>query len=47
MYPFYKSDMDAGVLTEAEAEDLLKQLWLKFNEVNYVLDSNTGRLIGG
>jgi len=47
MYPYYQEDLDKGVLTESEAENLLKQLWLKFNEVNYVLDSGTGRLIGG
>jgi len=47
MYPFFQKDLEDGALTEDEAENLLKQLWLKFNEVNYVLDSPTGRLIGG
>ncbi len=47
MYPFYRKDLSEGVLTAEDAESLLKQLWLKFNEVNYVLDSRTGRLIGG
>ncbi|MFC1799115.1 glycyl radical protein, partial [Thermodesulfobacteriota bacterium] len=47
MYPFYQKGLEEGMLSEDEAENLLKQLWLKFNEVNYVLDSPTGRLIGG
>jgi formate C-acetyltransferase len=47
MYPYFKRDLEEGRLAESGAENLLKQLWLKINEVNYVLDSNTGRLIGG
>ena len=47
MYPYFKNDIDNGVLTVEKAEEILRQLWLKFNEINYVLDSRTGELIGG
>ena len=30
LYPFYKKDMEDGVLTRAEASDILDALWIKF-----------------
>lgn len=47
MHPFYKQDINAGRLTRDQAGRLLNHLWLKFNEVNWVLDEATGALIGG
>jgi len=47
MYPYFRGDVEKGMMSEEDAEELLKQLWLKFNGVNYVLDSGTGRLIAG
>ncbi|MBW2057637.1 MAG: glycyl radical protein [Deltaproteobacteria bacterium] len=31
MYPFYKKDMEEGIITRADAEELLECLWVKFN----------------
>ena len=31
MYPFYKADLEAGRITEDEAQELLECLWVKFN----------------
>lgn len=30
MYPYYKADIENGVLTEQEAEDLFNEFWIKF-----------------
>jgi pyruvate-formate lyase len=32
MYPFYKSDIEEGKLTDQEAQELLECLWIKLNE---------------
>jgi formate C-acetyltransferase len=31
LYPFYKSDIENGVLTEEQARELLQSFWIKFN----------------
>ncbi len=31
MYPFYRKDIESGVLTRGEAKELLECLWIKFN----------------
>jgi formate C-acetyltransferase len=31
MYPFYRKDIESGVLTREEAKELLECLWIKFN----------------
>ena len=31
LYPFYKRDMEAGILTEVRARELLQSFWIKFN----------------
>jgi len=33
LYPFYKKDIDDGLLTWAEAQELLECLWVKFAEI--------------
>lgn len=35
-YPFLKADLDAGRITEADAQELLDCLWMKFPETNYI-----------
>lgn len=32
MYPFYEKDIKTGVLTKAEAQELLEAMWIKFTE---------------
>ncbi len=31
LYPFYKRDVDSGLLTEEQARELLQSFWVKFN----------------
>ena len=31
LYPFYKKDLEAGILTEEKARELLQAFWIKFN----------------
>ncbi len=31
LYPFYKRDLEAGILTEERARELLQSFWIKFN----------------
>ena len=39
MYPFYKKDIDAGVITREEAQELLDCIWVKLNDINKVRDA--------
>ncbi|WP_392561103.1 formate C-acetyltransferase/glycerol dehydratase family glycyl radical enzyme [Orbus sturtevantii] len=35
-YPFLKADLEAGRLTEKDAQEMLDCLWMKFPETNYI-----------
>lgn len=39
MYPYYKADIDAGVLTVEEAQEYIDCLWVKLNDINKVRDA--------
>ena len=39
MYPYYKKDIDAGVITREEAQELLDCVWVKLNDINKVRDA--------
>jgi len=47
MYPFYRGDMDAGVLTREEAQELLENLWIKLNYFSGNNDSLRNIALGG
>jgi formate C-acetyltransferase len=47
MYPFYKKDIEAGNMSEDNAEELLHALWLKFFELNKVRDKVTTLAFSG
>jgi formate C-acetyltransferase len=47
LYPYYKKDIDAGVLTEQEALELIECLWIKFNEIVYMRNQNSARYFAG
>lgn len=32
LYPYYKRDVEAGILTDAEALELIECMWIKFGE---------------
>ncbi len=39
MYPYYRKDIDARLITEEEAQELLDCLWIKFNELSKARDA--------
>ena len=42
MYPFYKHDIDAGILTKEQAQELIDCLFLKCDELQTAIPSNAG-----
>ena len=47
MYRFYRADIDAGVLTQEEAQELLENLWVKLNYFSGNNDSLRNIALGG
>ena len=41
MYPYYKKDMDSGVLTIEQAQELIDCIWVKLNDINKVRDAGS------
>ena len=39
MYPYYKKDIDSGVITPEEAQELIDCIWVKLNDINKVRDA--------
>jgi formate C-acetyltransferase len=47
LYPYFRSDLDAGRLELQGALDLVGALWLKFNQVVYLRNSHSARYFAG
>ncbi len=47
LYPFYKADLEAGKITEEEAQELIDCLWVKFSEPCIFQDAQTARYSAG
>lgn len=47
MYPYYKHDKDAGIVTDQEVLDIIESLWLKFNEIVYMRNANSAKFFAG
>ena len=47
MYPFYKADIEAGRITQDEAQELMDCLWIKFSETCMFQDGTTARYSAG
>jgi formate C-acetyltransferase len=47
LYPFYKADINAGRITEDEAQELLDCLWVKFSEPCLFQDAVTAEFAAG
>ena len=47
MYPFYKKDMDDGVMSIEEAQELLDNIWVKLNDINKVRDAASAEGFAG
>ncbi|MBE5752978.1 MAG: glycyl radical protein [Clostridiales bacterium] len=39
MYPFYKKDIENGVITVEQAQELIDCIWVKLNDINKVRDA--------
>ena len=47
LYPYYKADLEAGRITEDEAQELLDCLWVKFSEPCLFQDAVTAQYSAG
>lgn len=47
MYPYFQSDIDAGSITEADAQELIECLWIKLSEINKIRPIGTTKTAGG
>lgn len=47
LYPYYKADIEKGILTEEKAQELLDCLWIKFSEPCLFQDAVTAEFAAG
>lgn len=47
MYPYYRHDLDAGILDRDQAMELIQALWLKFSEWVWTISANTTGYFAG
>lgn len=47
LYPYYKHDIEEKVLTKQKALEIIECLWLKFNEIVYMRNSNSAKYFAG
>jgi formate C-acetyltransferase len=47
LYPYYKADLESGRITKQEALELIEALWLKFNQIVYLRNSNSAKYFAG
>lgn len=47
MYPYYKADLDKGVITREFAQELIDCIWVKLNDLNKVRDAASAEGFAG
>jgi pyruvate formate-lyase/glycerol dehydratase family glycyl radical enzyme len=47
LYPYYRHDVDAGSITDAEALEIIESLFIKFNQIVYLRSSSSARYFAG
>lgn len=47
MYPFYKSDIDKGIMTKNQVQELIEALWIKLSEWVWTISANTAEFFAG
>ncbi|MFZ7103256.1 MAG: glycyl radical protein [Peptococcaceae bacterium] len=47
MYPYYKSDLDKGVMTREEIQELIEAFWIKLSEWVWTISANTAEFFAG
>lgn len=47
LYPYFKKDIDSGELDLSDALEIIEALWLKFNQIVYLRNSNSAKYFAG
>ncbi len=47
MYPYYKADLDKGVITRSDAQELIDCIWVKLNDLNKCRDAASAEGFAG
>ena len=47
MYPYYKKDLDAGIITREQAQEYMDCVWVKLNDLNKVRDAASAEGFAG
>ena len=47
MYPYYKADIDKGIITREAAQELIDCIWVKLNDLNKVRDAASAEGFAG
>jgi formate C-acetyltransferase len=47
LYPYFRKDIDSGRLTMSGALEIIEALWLKFNQIVYLRNSNSAKYFAG
>lgn len=47
LLPYYRQDLASGILDEEAALEIIEALWLKFNQIVYLRNSNSARYFAG
>ena len=47
LYPYYKRDVDNGVINDEKALEIIECLWLKFNQIVYLRNSHSAKFFAG
>lgn len=47
MYPYYRSDIDKGIMTDDEIQELIELYWIKLSEWVWTISANTAEFFAG
>lgn len=47
MYPYYKSDIDKGIMSKEEIQELIEAFWIKLSEWVWTISANTAEFFAG
>ena len=47
LYPYYRRDLDSGLIDNARAMEIIECLWLKFNQIVYMRNSHSAKYFAG
>ncbi|MBP3434742.1 MAG: glycyl radical protein [Clostridia bacterium] len=47
MYPYFKADLDRGIISREQAQELVDCIWVKFNDLNKVRDAASAEGFAG